>query len=533
MQMIRAIQNRFSAKLVLLIALVFVIPVTTALVTIKLTSTHSLKRFDQVLSEPGSDRSGFIREIFPQTATGDVAHPESILKFLRDYEHRRTFGLFMSLMVISVALAGVVVLLSMLIMKRGMLSLHELSLAAGRVGEGDFKIDLKPRSHDEFAELVRAFKTMAERLQETTVSRDFYNHAIESMPAAVFTLDEAGQVTTWNRQAEKLTGLASRETVGRPIDEFEAVVGRPAKESEIPFFGRESVVRSRDGLRRVVSRGVDYLYGREGKPSGKIETFVDISEQKEMERELVVAKERAEESSRIRSEFLANMSHEIRTPLNGILGLAEMLAEEEENPERRDNLRAIRQCGQNLLHLINEILDLSKLEAGRMILHPAIVATADVLREATATVEAACQKKGIALATNVAEGVPQTIEVDNHKLVQVLVNLLGNAAKFTDSGRISLTVSPWKGNRRGDILFEVADTGPGIPRERHQRIFESFVQGDSHLSKTNEGTGLGLAIARKLVDLMGGELWLESVEGDGSTFSFTIEHGPMPDEDRR
>lgn len=531
--MLRALHSRFSAKLVLLISLVFLIPVVTALVTIKVTSTQSLNRFDAVLSGSGSERDGLIKEIFPQSAPSDVADSGRVLKFIRDYEHRRTFGLFMSLIVISVALAGVVLLLSMLIMKRGMLSLHELSLAAGRVGEGDFRIDLKPRSRDEFADLVKAFGTMARRLKETTVSRDFYNQAIESMPAAVFTVDGEGLVTTWNRQASELTGLSSRETVGREIGELEPVVGRPPVEGEIPFFNREAVVRTKNGRQRIVSKGVDYLYGRDGSKAGTIETFVDVSEQKALERELVIAKERAEESSRLRSEFLANMSHEIRTPLNGILGLAEMLAEEEKDADRRDNLKTIRRCGQSLLHMINEILELSKLEAGRMILYPAVAVTSDVVQEAISTIEVACAKKGLALSVNIEEGVPQAIEVDSRKLVQILVNLLGNAVKFTERGSVSLKVAPWRGDRRGDLLFEVLDTGVGIAPERSQQIFESFVQGEAHLARQSEGTGLGLAIARKLVGLMGGEIWLNSEEGRGSSFLFTIALGPVVDEDRR
>jgi len=531
--MLKGIHRRFSAKLILLISLVFLIPVVTALVTVKVTSTHSLKRFDEVISSPSADGRGLIKEIFPHSAPGEISDAERVLKFLRDYEHRRTFGLFMSLIVISVALAGVVLLLSMLIMKRGMLSLHELSLAAGRIGEGDFQVDLKPRSRDEFADLVNAFGTMAKRLNETTVSRDFYNHAMESMPAAVFTLDNDGVVTTWNRQAEALTGLSPRETIGRGIEDFEALVGRPPGEGEIPLFNREAVIRTTDGRQRIVSKGVDYLYSREGERAGTIETFVDVSEQKALERELVVAKERAEEASRLRSEFLANMSHEIRTPLNGILGLAEMLAEEEKNDDRRENLRTIRRCGQSLLQMINEILELSKLEAGRMILYPAVVVTSDIVSEALSTVEVACAKKNLSISKRIEDGVPQAIEVDGRKLVQILVNLLGNAVKFTEAGSVSLKVAPWRGDRRGDLLFEVADTGIGIPKDRSNQIFESFVQGEAHHARQSEGTGLGLAIASKLVSLMGGEIWLDSEEGRGSTFSFTIALGPTVDEDRR
>ena len=525
---------RFSTKLILLISLVFLIPVATSLVTLLVTSRASIVRFNQALSMPQQYQQDLIREIFPDATSQELAQSQSLVKAIRDYERRRSYGLFVSLIVISFVLAGVVILLSMLILKRGMLSLHELSLAAAKVGEGDFDVSPECRSHDEFADLVMAFTTMTKRLQETTISRDFYNHALESMPVAVFTVDNNGLITTWNRQAIRLTGLKAEETLGRSVEEFTPVVGPRPDMTSIPFFGREAVVRTQDGLQRIVSKGVDFLYDRDGSHAGIIETFIDISELKKLERQLVIAKERAEESSRLRSEFLANMSHEIRTPLNGIMGLAEMLAEEEGDPERRSNLNTIRQCGNNLLHLINEILELSKLEAGKMVLHSAVVPVSGVVQEAMATVEPGCRRKGIDLSSKIDDDVPDTIEVDGRKLVQILVNFLGNAQKFTDRGFIRLGVARYRGQKRGDIIFEISDSGRGIPPERQKLIFESFVQADAYLTRKGEGTGLGLTIAHKLISLMGGEIWLESEVGKGSTFFFTIESGrPLADLDRR
>ena len=525
---------RFSTKLIVLISLVFFIPVATSLVTLLVTSRASIARFDQALSMPQQYQQDLVREIFPDATSEELAQSQSMVRAIRDYERRRSYGLFVSLIVVSFVLAGVVILLSMLILKRGMLSLHELSLAAAKVGEGDLDVSPKCRSHDEFADLIMAFTTMTKRLRETMISRDFYNHALESMPVAVFTVDNDGLITTWNRQATRLTTLRTEEMLGRSIEEFTDVVGPRPDRASIPFFGREAVVRTREGLQRIVSKGVDFLYDRDGSHAGVIETFIDISELKKLERQLIIAKERAEEASRLRSEFLANMSHEIRTPLTGILGLAEMLAEEEGDPERRSNLYTIKQCGGNLLHLINEILELSKLEAGKMVLHSALVSTVSVVQEATVPIEPGCRRKGIDLSSKVEEDAPDTLEVDGRKLVQILLNLLGNALKFTEHGFIRLRVARYRGQRKGDILFEVSDSGRGIPPDRQKLIFESFVQADGYLTRGREGTGLGLTIAHKLISLMGGEIWLESEEGKGSVFSFTIEGGrPLADLDRR
>jgi len=248
----------------------------------------------------------------------------------------------------------------------------------------------------------------------------------------------------------------------------------------------------------------------------------DIAPLSEKLRTAEQARERAERISRLRSEFFANMSHEIRTPLNGILGLADTLAVDEKDPDRLASLKTIKRSGENLLHLINEILDLSKLEAGRMVLHPSAVSISDLVREAASTIEVACQRKGLDLSVDISSNIPATIDTDGHKLVRVLINLLGNALKFTDSGTIRVKVGRYDGERNGDFIFEIADAGRGIPIGRKEHIFESFVQVNMDDGYREDGTGLGLPIARKLVELMGGEIWLESELGKGSKFFFTI-----------
>ncbi len=526
-------RNRFSTKLILLIGLVFFIPVVTSLATVVFTSKASVERLDEVLARAPSEQNGLIRSLFPKDTFEGVENPAAAVRLLRDYEKRRTFGLFVSLIIIACVLAAIIVLLSMLLLKRGMLSLHQLSLAADEVGEGNYDVTLIRHSRDEFAELIGAFTAMKLKLKETTVSRDFYNHVLESVPAAVFTLDQDDIVTTWNRRTEELTGLSASETVGRKVELFSDVIGPSVAASDIPHFGRESHVHTRDGIERTVTRGVDFLYGRKGAITGRIETFVDISAQKRLERELIVARDEAFEASRLRSEFLANMSHEIRTPLNGIMGLADTLQDDEHDEDRRASLEAIIQCGKNLLHMINEILELAKLEAGKMIVQTAVVSPESIVREAMATIEVAARRKGLELTVDIDPDVPPMVEVDHHKLSRILINLFGNALKFTEAGSIHVQVRQTPDERAGNLLFAVIDTGVGIPKDRQSRIFESFVQADEYLTR-GDGTGLGLAIVVKLAHLMGGEVWMESEPEKGSSFFFTIASAEVPqDLDRR
>lgn len=241
------------------------------------------------------------------------------------------------------------------------------------------------------------------------------------------------------------------------------------------------------------------------------------------ERDLRSAKERAEEATRAKSLFLANMSHEIRTPMNGVIGAAELLGDTGLTPLQNEYRHMITQSANALLHLINDILDFSKIEAGRLELECVAFGLRDELADALQTVAGRATEKGLELACHVALDAPDALEGDPHRLRQVIINLVGNAVRFTDKGEVVVEVGvEARGERHVRLRFGVRDTGPGIAAEKRQVIFEAFSQADSSFTRRYGGTGLGLTIAAQLVQLMGGQLELESKVGEGSLFHFSL-----------
>lgn len=289
----------------------------------------------------------------------------------------------------------------------------------------------------------------------------------------------------------------------------------------------ETIHRCKDGTHIPVEISLQYV-DPINEPPRFVAIVRDMLDRKNHEQALRVAKEKAEQASRSKSEFLANMSHEIRTPLNGILGFTEVLLREDVSAtESAKHMETIRSCGQHLLTLINDILDLSKIEAGQMEFERGRCSPHQVIGEVISILRVRALEKGISLDCCWSSGVPETIETDGVRLRQVLMNLVGNAVKFTDSGSVSVEASIDGSEPDHQLLVKVRDTGIGISEEHLEGIFSPFDQADGSITRKFGGTGLGLTISRKIAQGLGGEIQVESEIGIGSLFTLNIATGSL------
>jgi two-component system, sensor histidine kinase and response regulator len=280
----------------------------------------------------------------------------------------------------------------------------------------------------------------------------------------------------------------------------------------------------RDGREVMASVDMSTLRDAMGKPQFVLHMATDITERKRAEVELKKAKESAEAASEAKSTFLATMSHEIRTPMNGILGMTELVLDTELTVEQRENLGLVRLSAESLLSIINDVLDFSKIEAGKLDLESIPFDLRESVGETMKALSFRAHQKGLELVYEVQPDVPEALLGDPGRIRQILVNLIGNSIKFTEHGEIFVTIEEQsQGPLTTFLHVAVRDTGVGIPIEKQSKIFEAFSQADGSMARKYGGTGLGLTICVRLVEMMGGKIWVESQFGQGSVFHFTIQ----------
>ena len=405
-------------------------------------------------------------------------------------------------------------------------------------------------SNEQFADRLRALQESEEAHRRVARA---HQHLLDQLGTVVFELDGEGQLRFLNEAWGRLTGRSVEESRGRPLTEWltdwqgvegdaddDAPDGAPAdllNEALARLVGErqgdhqgdhqgeplhaqlELPLTTRGGGVRWCELSMDSVELDDG-GAGVSGRIVDVTERRRDQRALRRAKEAAESASRAKSAFLATMSHEIRTPMNAILGMAELLDETALEGEQREFLRILGNAGRNLLTLLDDLLDLSRVESGRMALAEERFDVVALARETVEVLMPEAQAKGLTLKMDFQSGAAPTRRGDCKRLRQVLLNLVGNAIKFTSEGWVALRMRHEPGS---DVLrFEVEDTGIGLPNHMGERIFDSFTQGDSSITREYGGSGLGLSICRRLVELMDGRIWAEEGSEGGARFLFTL-----------
>ncbi|MBD1909318.1 PAS domain S-box protein [Leptolyngbya sp. FACHB-8] len=367
---------------------------------------------------------------------------------------------------------------------------------------------------------------------------DLYNNA----PCGYHSLDAEGRYIRVNQTELDILGYTCEEMLGRPVTDFLTESSQQTFQQNFLDFLQRGWARNleyefvcKDGTVLPVLINATAVTAPDGTHLYNRATLLDIRDRKQAEEQLRISSERISlanaelaRATRIKDEFLAGMSHELRTPLNAVMGLSEALLEEVYGPlneNQRNSLRVIEQSGQHLLSLINDILDLSKIESGRMDLEIEAIAVSSLCEESLSFVRQQANQKHLRLSLNISEGLVQ-MQCDARRIRQALINLLSNAVKFTPNhGAVTLQVSA--DSLQETINFSVIDTGIGIAPEQFSKLFQPFVQLDSSLSRRYEGTGLGLALVRRIVELHGGSISLESEVGSGSRFTITLPWVPQ------
>jgi PAS domain S-box-containing protein len=407
-----------------------------------------------------------------------------------------------------------------------------------KLGTTNLSQKINYQSNDEIGLLVSKYNQLADRLETTTVSKEFLDSVIQSIKAFIFIVKIDHQedwrrskytITQCNEAALKLIGLNPQQIAKtdlknfiRGTDEFNnftwLLQTRHSIEAEIltPRGQHVPILMNWAALPNHTNKELTFVF-----------VATDITERIAAEQALIEAREAAVKASQAKSEFLARMSHEIRTPLNAIIGMTDILSESELDEEQAQLVKVCANAGENLLTLINDILDISKIEAREVRLEKIAFDLESTTRNICDILKQKAQEKNLnfQLHIDLAPADNRIITSDPTRLRQILFNLIGNAVKFTQSGSIDVHLGFQPENKKF-IQFSIMDTGTGIPDDKQQLLFQNFVQADSSITRKFGGSGLGLTISKNLVELMGGQIWFESQEKKGSIFYFTIPYSP-------
>jgi len=415
--------------------------------------------------------------------------------------------------------------------------LRQLTKASGRIAKGEFGHQLEVHGKDELAETAAAFNTMSRRVSslydQVAENEKRSRTIVDASLDAIIGIDQHSRIVEFNPAAEAIFGHSRETAIGAPL--AETII--PERLRDAHHKGLETYLETGEGpvlgarieLPAIRASGEEFpaevSIQAESTTTGPI--FIayirDVTEQKRAEAELLEAKERAEAANAVKSEFLAMMSHEIRTPINAVLGSLSLLQDTELDNEQSELTHTGRRSSETLLGIINDILDFSKIEAGKFVFDAAPLKISDIVETVLVVVSPRAEDKKISINTHISGRMPRYLVGDEGRVRQVLLNLVGNAVKFTDMGGVTIEVSlTAESEHDATIRFDVLDTGIGISAEHHDELFSEFTTLTPAYTQKFGGTGLGLAISKTLVNLMEGEIGFDSTLGEGSRFWFTV-----------
>jgi PAS domain S-box-containing protein len=450
------------------------------------------------------------------------------------------------------------VLLGFSVTRRIAIPLAQVVQAFRALAGGSFDHVVETAGNDELTELAQVYNTTSTQLHTLYAALQGrearFRSLLENAADVILVIDGQGSILYASPSCGRVLAQGEGPLTGRPISDFIHPDSVPALLGQAPRTSAEAAAQSvdlrfrrRDGAWGVLGSSVRNLIGDPAvngivlngrditarrQAEQEIQRLNDNLEQRVAERtaQLEAAKAAAETASRLKSEFLANMSHEIRTPMNGIIGMTGLVLDTSLTAEQREWLQVVAASADSLLCILNDILDLSKIEAGKLALSPVEFSLRACVDGVVKSLAIRARERNLALAVLIGDDVPDPLEGDDGRLRQVLMNLLGNAIKFTERGQVAVRVTrEAAGANSTQLRFAVSDTGIGIARENLAIIFDSFTQADGSITRRFGGTGLGLAISRQLVHLMGGKFEIDSSLGKGSTFQFTATFGVAPE----